>query len=782
MNKIKLLTLTFLIIISQQITSAIINSDNNLVVLSGYVKDGGTGELLIGASVYFKELKTGTITNLYGFYSYGVTPGTYEIQYVYLGYETINRKLEITQDTRLDIDLKAETENIEEVVVRSKKMDANVRDPQMSVQKLQSKDISTVPALMGEVDVIKVLQLMPGVQATSEGSSGFNVRGGNPDQNLILLDEAIVYNAGHLFGFFSVFNNDAVKDVKLYKGDIPASSGGRLSSLVDIRMNDGNNKKLEGKGGIGLISSRLTLEGPIIKEKTSFILSGRRTYADLFLPLFSDESIHDNKVHFYDLNAKIKHVINNNNRVYFSSYMGRDVFKEVISEIEYGNQTYTFRWNHVYNNKLFSNLSLIRSKYDYKLGSIEEASGFVWKSKLNDFGLKLDYNYYVNPKNAIGFGFQTIYHSINPGTANPSGDNTLFNYVKIPDNYGLEHAIYISNEQNLHPRLNLKYGIRLSGIQNIGKGVSYEFDNNYEATKENNYQSGEFFNSYWGIEPRISASYVIGKTSSLKASYSKTRQYIHLATNSTSTTPLDVWFMSSPNIKPQISDQYSMGYFKNLSNNTIEASVEFFYKDMKNSIDFKDHPKLLLNDKMEGEIRTGNSWAYGAEFLLKFNKERFSGWIGYTWSKSYRKIDGVNNGEKYLSPYNHDHDISIVVNHKISARSQISMNWVYFSGAPFTAPNGRMFIGGDIIPRYSKRNEEKLPDYHRMDLSYTIKTKNKTNRKWQGEWNFAIYNLYARKNAWSIYFEQDEDDPYKSTAQKTFLFQIIPSVTYNFKF
>ncbi len=755
---------------------------NDKVVLSGYIKDRSNGELLIGANIFFKELKTGTISNFYGFYSFSVEPGIYNIDFVYMGYKTQSKRLEIKQNMNLDIELIPETENIEEVVVRSQKLDANVRDPQMSVQKLQSKDVKAVPALMGEVDVIKVLQLMPGVQATSEGASGFSVRGGNPDQNLVLLDEAIVYNAGHMLGFFSVFNNDAIKDVKLFKGDIPASSGGRLSSLVDVRMNDGNNKKIEGKGGIGLISSRLTLEGPIIKDKTSFIVSGRRTYADLFLPLATDEAAKDSKLYFYDLNAKIKHVINNNNRLYFSTYFGRDVFIDVNSKMDFGNQTFTLRWNHVYNPKLFSNITFVSSKYDYKLGTSEEASEFTWKSRLQDYSIKLDYNYYLNPNNTISFGIQSISHQINPGTAQGEGEDSMFSKVEVPDANGLEHGVYVANSQKIGSRLNIKYGLRLSGLQNIGEGTVYEFDENFEVVNELNYKSGDIFNSYWGLEPRIGMSYILNSTTSVKSSYSKTQQYIHLASNSTSTTPLDVWFMSSPNIKPQICDQFSAGLFRNFSNNTIETSVEVFYKDMKNTIDFKDHPDLLLNDKMEGEIRTGKSWAYGAEFLLKFNLEKFSGWIGYTWSESWREIPEVNNGKKYLSPYSHDHDISLVVNHKVSKRCQLGMNWVYFSGAPFTAPNGRMFVGGDIIPLYSDRNEERMPDYHRMDVSFTIKNKKKEGRKWEGEWNFSVYNIYGRKNAWSIFFEQDDDNPYKATAQKTYLFQFVPSVTYNFKF
>ncbi len=756
-------------------------AEKDLVVLSGIIKDGNTGELLIGASVYFKELKNGTISNLYGFYSFSVQPGTYHIDFVYLGYKTISKTLEIKSDLNLNIDLFADTESIEEITVTSKKVDAHVRDAQMSVQKLQNKDIKAVPALMGEVDVIKVLQLMPGVVATSEGSSGFSVRGGNPDQNLILLDEAIVYNAGHMLGFFSVFNNDAIKDVQLYKGDIPANYGGRLSSLVDVRMNDGNNKKWEGNGGIGLISSRLTLQGPIVKDKTSIIVSGRRTYADMFLPLFANEDNQDSKIFFYDINAKVKHVINNNNRLYLSFYTGRDMFKGTGFGMDYGNRTLTFRWNHVFNPKLFSNITLINSNYDYHLKSDDDATGFKWDSQLTDYSLKMDFNYYLNPNNTISFGGQTLFHTMKPATAMGVGENPLLDKIVIPDAHALEHALYVGNAQSLG-RLNIKYGLRLSGLQNIGQGTVYSYDENYEETDKKEYESGDVFNSYWGLEPRIGLSYMLNNSTSLKGSYARTRQYLHLASNSTSGTPLDVWFMSSPNIEPQISDQFSVGYFKNLSDNSIETSVEMFYKDMQNTIDFKDHPDLLLNEKMDGELRIGKSWAYGAEFLVKIKKEKYSGWIGYTWSKSWRKIPEINEGLKYLSPYSHDHDISLVFNHKVGKRGQLGFNWIYTTGSPMTTPTGRMFVGGDVIPIYSKRNAENMPDYHRMDISYTLKTKNKKNRKWEGEWNFALYNAYGRKNAWSIYYDQDKEDPYKITAKKTYLFQFVPSVTYNFKF
>ncbi len=750
--------------------------------ISGYVKDGNSGELLIGASIYVKEIQGGAVSNSYGFYSCELPVGNYEIQFSYLGYQTEIKQIYLKSDVEINVELFENSESLKEVVVRSQRQDANVRDPQMSVQKLQSKIVKVVPALMGEADVLKVLQLMPGVQASSEGSSGFSVRGGNPDQNLTLLDEAIVYSAGHLMGFFSVFNNDAIKDVKMYKGDIPAKNGGRLSSLVDVRMKEGNNKKLAGSGGIGLISSRFTLEGPVVKNRSSFIVSGRRTYADLFLPLLAKEEMQDNQLYFYDINAKINHMINDKNRIYFSTYLGRDVFKDIHAKMEFGNKTFSFRWNHVYSPKLFSTLSIIHSNYDYKLNSSEEAAGFRWLSKLKDYSAKIDFNYYLNANNTIAFGGQSIFHSIEPGTAGGTDENPLYNEIEMPRSNALEHAVYVSNTQNIGSRLNFKYGLRFSVFQNIGKGTVYRFNENYEEVGLNKYNSGKIFNTYRALEPRVGISFLLNEKTSLKTAYSRTLQYMHLASNSTSGTPLDVWFMSSPNIKPQISNQFSFGYFKNFLGNTIESSIETFYKDMKNTIDFKDHPDLLLNDKMEGEVRTGKSWAYGIEFLLKLNRDKYSGWIGYTWSKSWRKIPEINAGQKYLSPYNRKHDISVVMNRKMGKRGQLSMNWVYSTGAPYTAPAGRMFVGGDVIPVYSGRNEERMPNYHRMDVAYTLPTKNKKNRKWQGEWNFAIYNLYGRKNAWSIYFEQDKNEPHKVQAKKTYLFQFIPSVTYNFKF
>jgi hypothetical protein len=751
--------------------------------VSGYLRDAETGEVLIGATVYVKETQSGSTSNVYGFYSLSLPKGSYTLVFAYLGYQSMEKKVELKGDITLNIELQPETSQLGEIKVTADRAADKVEAPQMGVEKLQAKTIREVPALMGEIDPIKVLQLLPGVQAASEGSSGFSVRGGNPDQNLVLLDEAIVYNAGHLMGFFSVFNNDAIKDVKLYKGDIPASNGGRLSSLLDIRMKDGNNKKISGTGGIGLISSRLTLEGPIGSEKTTFLLAGRRTYADLFFPLSNDEAVKDSRLFFYDFNAKMSHVIGEKDRLFLSGYFGRDVFRSAGSEMDFGNKTFSLRWNHLFSTRLFSNLTIVGSNYDYELSANDDdASGFVWNSNLRDYSAKLDFNFYPNMKNDVSFGAQTIFHNIMPGFAKGTGETPMYNELKLPNNYSLEHALYIENVQKLSPRFNVRYGLRYTIFQNIGEGVLYSYNDDYEVVGEEDIANNDVYNTYGNLEPRLGATFLLNPTTSLKASYSHTAQYLHLASNSTSGMPLDVWFPSSPNVKPQISDQYSVGWFKNLAGNKFEVSVETFYKDMQNSIDFKDYADLLLNKHLEGELRFGKSYAYGAEFLTRFNLPKWNGWVGYTYSKSERKINGINNNDWYLSPYDHPHDISIVVNHLVSKRVSVSANWVYFTGSPTTFPVGRFESGGTIVPIYSSRNAERMPNYHRLDLGCTVRGKEKPGRQWQGEWVFSLYNAYARHNAWSISFVPDKEKPNTTIAEQTYLFSFVPSVTYNFKF
>lgn len=752
-------------------------------VVSGYIKDAETGEVLLGATVYEKESGLGTASNLYGFYSFSTPEGEKTLVFSFMGYVSQEHRIRVEGDHSLTVSLAPKVAELNEVKIYGNNSHTRLDDPMMGVQRIHADVIKQVPALMGEVDAIKVLQLMPGVQAASEGSSGFSVRGGNPDQNLVLLDEAIVYNAGHLMGFFSVFNNDAIRDVNLYKGDIPARSGGRLASVLDVRMKDGNSKKLSATGGIGTISSRLTLEGPLGSEKTTFILAGRRTYADMFLPLSSDEAVKDNKLYFYDFNAKLNHTFSDRDRIFVSGYFGRDVFDNNSSRMDFGNRTLTMRWNHVYSPRLFSNMTFIHSNYNYLLGNeSSDVEGFEWKADMQDLSLKADFNYYLNPNNEITFGAQSIYHNIVPGHAKGTGSSSIFNELKMPASHSLEHALYAENKQKISPRLTLRYGLRWSVFQNMGKATSYGFDQDYEVTDTMNYEKGEVYNTYQGLEPRLGITYMLNDQTSLKASYSRTRQYIHLASNSTGTTPLDVWFPSSPNVKPQISDQISAGIFRHFLNDAFDVGVEVFYKEMQNSIDFKDYADLLLNELLEGELRFGKSQAYGVEFLTRFDYGRWNGWVGYTWSKSQRKMSGIIEDDWYFSPYDHPHDCSVVVNHRTSQRVSISANWIYYTGSPVTFPVGRFESRGDILPIYSKRNAERMPDYHRLDVSLTLKGKNRPERKWESEWVFSVYNAYGRKNAWAINFQQDEDDAYKTKATKLYLFSVIPAVTYNFKF
>ncbi len=777
-----ILVISFQIIIRSLFYGAIPNLEK-LSIISGHVKDAKTGENLIAANVYIKELGLGAVTNSYGFYSVSVPNGKYTIGCSFIGYITVEKEVLLTEDYVMDIELIKDLQQIEEIVVTAQKKNSHITSLETGTIYLNIQSINKIPALFGEVDILKAIQLLPGVQNTSEGSSGFSVRGGASDQNLILLDEATVYNVSHLLGFFSVFNSDAIKDVKLYKGDIPASNGGRLSSLLDVRMKDGNSKNFSCSGGIGILSSRLTLEGPIHNDKTSFIISGRRTYADLFLPLSSNKDIRDNKLYFYDFNAKLNHTFNDNNRIFISGYFGRDVFRNQFAGMEFGNKTFTLRWNHLFSRKLFSNFSLIHSNYNYELGTPDgQPNSFKWNSALKDISFKTDFIYYLNPTFTIKAGGISTYHHFMPGTAKGTGPETLFTKFILPDHYAMEHGIYLLSETQLNKKFGIKVGVRLSVFQNFGKATIYNFDNTFNVIDSTIYKKGELFNTYAGLEPRLGLTYSLNDAMSVKASFARTRQYIQLAQNSTSGTPLDVWFPSSPNIKPQVSDQVSVGLFKNMQNNSIETSVEAFYKVMRNTIDFKDHAQLLLNPLLEGEVRTGTAHSFGLEFLIKFSMKRLDGWIAYTLSKAERIIKEINHGEVYPAPFDKPHDLAIVLNYQLSQRIAFGTNWIYASGNPVTFPTGRYEILGAIVPSYSNRNTYRMPAYHRLDLSIIIEQKKKPNKKWSGEWNFSVYNAYGRKNTWAINFVQDKDDPSVTYAEKTYLFSIIPSLSYNFKF
>lgn len=749
--------------------------------ISGYVRDQH-GEELIGANVFVSELAVGTISNTYGFFSLTLPEGSYTLVFNYLGYQDQAKKVELTGNVKMDISLEMASEQIEEVEISSTRRDVNVKQVEMSSTKLQMAEIKRMPVLMGEVDVLKSIQLLPGVQSGVEGSSGFYVRGGNVDQNLILLDDAPVYNASHLAGFFSVFNGDAIKDVKLLKGGIPAEYGGRLSSVVDIKMKEGNSSKIKTEGGIGIISSRLMVEGPVYDGISTFMVAGRRTYADLLLLASRDTMVKESKLYFYDLNAKINLRINDNNRIYLSNYFGRDVvgFSDVF-RMEYGNATTTLRWNHLFSDRLFMDVRGIYSNYTYIMGAEDNITTFDWESHIVDYDVNADITYFLNPSNTIKFGGGAILHDFKPGTVTGSIDTVELDYI-LPDNYALEYNIFIQNEQKITSRLSAQYGLRYSIFQNVGPADYFSFNgqNPQEYTITDTLSAARFgvFNTYSGFEPRLGFRYSLDANSSVKASYQRTYQYLHLATNTTAATPIDVWFPSSPNTKPQRADQYAVGYFRNFFGDKLEASVEVYYKDFNNVIDFKDHAQLLINDKMEAEIRTGYGWSYGAEFMLRKQVGSFTGWISYTLSKTERRIPEVNWGKVFNAPYDKPHNISVVLSYDVSKRLNVSANWVYSTAPPRTFPTGRWEYGNMVNPAFSDRNSVRIFDYHRLDVSATYSMGKKLNHSL----NLSAYNAYNRKNPYSIKFQQNEVESLTTEAYMMYLFGIVPSITYNFKF
>lgn len=757
--------------------------DRKMVTVSGYVSDASTGEMLIGASVAVRSTGRGTLTNSYGYYSLRLNKGSHILSFSYLGYKIADLNPALFKDTIINITLSPIDLMIGEVVVRGENFNDNLLKPQMSVTRLDIRNIRQIPAFLGEVDVIKAIQLLPGVQATSEGGSGFSVRGGSPDQNLIILDEATVYNPSHLMGFFSVFNNDAVKSVELSKGDIPAEYGGRLSSVVDVRMNDGNMQQFRGQGGVGTISSRLMLEGPVQKGKSSFMMAGRRTYADLFLVFAKDEELRNNSLYFYDINAKANYVINDRNRVFLSGYFGNDIFRNDNFGLGWGNQTATLRWNHLFGNSLFSNFSLIYSRFNYSLGIPKnQPNSFDWSAEMVDFALKGDFTWYAGANHTVRYGFSSSRHNFKPGKVQGTGTDSPWVTFEVPQSHALQNGIYASHEMKVGSALVIKYGLRVSSFSNFGEAIVYSFDDNFEKSDSVKYGKDDFFNTYFAVEPRISLAWQFTYFTSLKAAYNRNAQYVHLARNSTAGTPLDIWFPSSPNVKPQLGDQFSAGIFRNFPELSIETSVEGFYKLNHNAIDFKDHAELLLNDNLEGELRFGKAWSYGIEAMVRLTEGKLNGWISYTWSRTFREIPQINNGKKYPASYDRPHDISVVMNYDLSRRFSVGLNWVYATGSPVTFPPGRFKVGNTIAPVYSDRNAYRLPDYHRLDLSATLMAKHKPGRRWNGDWNLSVYNAYYRKNPWVINFISDSDNPNVTYAEMTYLFGILPAISYNFKF
>jgi CarboxypepD_reg-like domain/TonB-dependent Receptor Plug Domain len=748
--------------------------------ISGIIKDKKNGETIIGATITIAELaNVGTKTNTYGFYSITIPEGNYEIKISSTGFKTETQSINLNKDLKLDLELEKANTTIKEIKITGAKKDRNVKDAQMGLEKLNMAEIAKVPVLMGEKDIIKTMTLLPGIKSAGEGGGGINVRGGAVDQNLILLDEAPVYNASHLLGFFSTFNSDAIKDVQIYKGGMPAQYGGRLSSVLDIKMKEGNNKKFNVSGGLGIIASRINIEGPIVKEKGSFLISARRTYVDQFLRFAPDTNIRKAQLYFYDINAKANYKINENNRIYLSGYFGRD--KIGIANqfgIGWGNATGTARWSHIINSKWFSNTSLIYSKYNYKIGIRSTSTDFDITSKIQDINLKHEVSYFANPKNTIKFGANIIKHTMLPGQLTTT--DTTINAFKLQDRYSYENAIYVSNEWKPTTKLSINYGLRATDFMAIGKGDFYTFDNKGKATDTTNYKAGEVVKNYFNLEPRFSASYLLQNNNSIKAAYARNIQNLHYISNSTSSTPTDLWIASSINVKPEISDQISAGYFQNFDNNNYEFSVETYYKSMRNQIDYRDGANTQANDKIEGELLYGIGRAYGIEFLLKKKTGRFTGWASYTFARTEKKIDGINSNNWYAAKQDKTHDISLVGIYDLTSKWSLSSTWVYNTGNAVTFPSGKYYVNNQVQYLYTERNGYRLPAYHRMDFGATYTKKKSENR--ESSWNFSLYNVYGRENVYTITFKEDPKDATKTQAVRTALFRWVPSITYNFKF
>ncbi len=742
--------------------------------LSGTIKDAQTGEALIGASLKMDgKSNTGVTSNEYGFYSISLPKGKYSFKLNYVGYKELSLSFQLDSSVVMNLLLESKVQ-LQEVVVSSKRKDDNLRKATMGTETLNMKDVAKLPVIFGEKDVLKTIQLLPGVKSAGEGNSGFYVRGGAADQNLILLDEAPVYNASHLLGFFSTFNSDAIKDATIIKGNSPAQYGGRLSSVLDVKMKEGNNQNTEVNGGIGLISSRINVEGPIQKDKSSFMLSGRRTYADIFLKQTKD--FKDNKLYFYDLNAKANYKINDKNRIYLSGYFGRDVLAFGSNfGTDWGNSTATLRWNSIINPKLFSNTSLIYSNYDYNVKIKSGETDFNINSNIRDFNLKQDFTFYLNPKNAMRFGFNSIKHTITPSTFS----GTVNNNITKNGRESLENAAYINNNYKANDQLTIDYGLRFSAYSILG-GDTYGIYENGIKTDSVVLAKGKFGKTYFNLEPRLTVNYRLNETSSVKMGYSRNTQHLHLLSNSTSANPTDQWIGNSYNIKPEIADQFSIGYAKNFNNNAYEFGVEAYYKDMQNQIDYKNGADILTSADIESQLLFGKGRAYGIELLFKKKVGALTGWVSYTLSKTERQIEGINNGNWYNARQDRTHELSVVGVYKLSPKWSLSGVFVYNTGNAVTFPTGKYNINGQTIFQYGDRNANRMPSNHRLDLSATYEKQRKG--RYQSSWNFGLYNVYGRENAYTITFQDDPNNANKTQALQTSLFRWVPSVTYNFKF
>ncbi|WP_240755280.1 TonB-dependent receptor [Pedobacter sp. SYP-B3415] len=746
--------------------------------LSGTVRDAATGEAMIGATVRAGNNYV-TTSNAYGYYALTMPQGQYTLTVTFVGYEQLNKAIVLNKDQRFNPELK-NISDLEEVVVRANaRKDENVRSAQMGLEKVDMKALNNIPVLLGEKDVLRSIQLLPGVKSGGEGNTGFYVRGGASDQNLILLDEAVVYNSSHLLGFFSTFNADAVKDVSLYKGGMPAQYGGRLSSVLDVKMNEGNYKNFAFQGGIGLIASRIKAEGPLIKDKASFMFSARRTYLDVFLKASSDSLLNGSALNFYDINAKMNYKFDDRNILYISGYFGKDnIGVKDLFQNNWGNVTTTIRYNHIFNNSLFSNTSLIYNNYNFSVTLLDDDVNFKATSLIRDFNLKQDFQYFVN-KHAFRFGLQGIHHRVSPIEIESQAGSSI-NPLRQQRRYGIEAAAYISDEWTVSPRLNLLYGLRFSAFSLLGPGTFNNYDAAGRLVSTEQVGSGTFYKSYYNLEPRLSLSYRFTDEQSFKASYNRNTQNIHILSNSNAGSPADQYVLSSNNIRPEIADQFAVGYFRNFAENAYEFSTELYYKSLDNQIEYKNGAELLANTQVESELLYGTGRAYGIELFFKKKYGKLNGWVGYTLSRTERQFAGINDGNYFPAKYDRTHDVAVVGIYNLNQRWTFSGSYIYGTGNAVTYPAGKYQVNGTTTYYYTERNGGRMPYNSRLDLSATLE--GKPGGRFQSSWSFGVYNVLNRKNPYSIDFRNVEHDPTRTEAVQTSLFGIIPSVTWNFKF
>lgn len=761
-------------------------SAQNLYHLSGKVLDGVTGEPLQGAVVRIMDNgNTWTLANDRGVFQLVLPGGDHLIEVSYIGYKPDQFQMKAEKDFETVFFLTPLSYILQSVTVFAESPEMRLRKPEMSVERIDARLVQRVPTLFGEVDLIKVIQMLPGVQAASEGSSGFIVRGGSPDQNMILFDNATLYNVSHMLGFFSIFNNDAVGNMTLYKGDIPARFGGRLSSLLDVEPADGS-PGFAVNGGVGLISSKLSVQGRIGTDNFTYLLAGRRTYADLFLPLAKQEVVRDATIHFYDLNGRLRWKVNDNNYINLTLYNGMDRFAISKMGVTFGNSMAALNWNHTISPRLYLKTHATYTYYAYDFAGSTEQLDLNWVSNIKDAGMRVDFSFIPDKLNQVDFGFTSNFQWFVPGTAIGSAalksGATVEQDISMSPRQSLVNVLYFSNEHKLFNQvLQLRYGLRFTRFDNVGPTILYEVDENYELINEEGVEipRGKFFYHQYGWEPRLGLSVLVSPDISLKLAYARTLQYVHLLSFSSAGSPLEIWIPSSPSVKPQSSQQFSTGVFSNLFDGQWEFSAELFYKYLDNVLDFKEHPNLLLYDKIETELRFGTGRSYGAEFLIRKNGGRYYGWISYTYSRAFRTVPGVNDGKSYRAPSDRPHNISLVASYDLSKRIQVSMNWIYSTGQPLTLAEGRYWFFNELIPVYTARNSYRMPDYHRMDLSVLIQL-GKPGRKWQNSLNISVYNLYGRKNPWAVNYRM------KTTGEQylemTYLFGIVPSVSWNFSF